>query len=97
MTTAESNAYPESSQATTALVLGILGLICCQPLGIIAWVLANKELEGIRSGLRNPDNQGMATAARVLGIIGAVFLALGILFGLAFFLGLIATNRSVLP
>jgi TRAP-type C4-dicarboxylate transport system permease small subunit len=75
----ESTAYPEASQASTALVLSIIGLVCCQVLGIVAWVMANNELEGIKSGTRNPTNEGTANAARIIGIVGTVLLALGIL------------------
>jgi TRAP-type C4-dicarboxylate transport system permease small subunit len=75
----ESAAYPEASQASTALVLSIIGLVCCQVLGIVAWVMANNELEGIKSGTRNPINEGTANAARIIGIVGTVLLALGIL------------------
>ncbi|HSK07590.1 MAG TPA: DUF4190 domain-containing protein [Acidimicrobiia bacterium] len=88
----ESNAYPEASQASTALVLSIIGLVCCQVLGIVAWVMANNELEGIKSGRRNPANEGTANAARIIGIVCTVLLALGILVAL-----LIVGGLLVLP
>lgn len=75
----ESVAYPEKSQATTALVLGIFGLICCGPLAIVCWIMANNEIAGIEAGLRSPSNQGTARAARVVGIIGTVLFVVGIL------------------
>ena len=50
----ESTAYPEASQASTALVLGIVGLVCCQILGIVAWIMANNELEAIKEGPPQP-------------------------------------------
>ena len=83
----ESTAYPEASQASTALVLGIVGLVCCQVLGIVAWIMANNELEGIKAGRRNPQNEGTATAARIIGIIATVLLGLGII---ALIIGIIA-------
>lgn len=73
-------AYPEQSQATTILVLGILGLICCAPLGIAAWIMGNKELQAIDAGLRNPENRGTANAGRIIGIIATALLVLGVLF-----------------
>jgi len=75
----ETPAYPEASQATTALVLGILGIICCPILGIVAWIMANNELEGIKSGRRNPTNEGTANASRILGIVGTVLIGISII------------------
>jgi len=84
----ESTPYPEASQASTALVLSIIGLICCQVLGIVAWVMANNELEGIKAGRRNPANEGTASAARVIGIVCTVLLGIGILVAILAFAGL---------
>jgi hypothetical protein len=84
----ESTPYPEASQASTALVLSIVGLVCCQVLGVVAWVMANNELEGIKAGRRNPANEGTASAARIIGIVGTVLLGLGILAAILLFAGL---------
>ncbi|MGH8915710.1 MAG: DUF4190 domain-containing protein [Acidimicrobiia bacterium] len=78
----ETPAYPEASQATTALVLGILGIVCCGILAIPAWIMANNELEGIKAGRRNPSNEGVANASRILGIVGTVLLGIGIVIGI---------------
>jgi ABC-type Fe3+ transport system permease subunit len=67
--------YPEQSQATTALVLGILGIVCCGLLGIAAWVMDNNELQAIASGRRDPANEGTVKAARVVGIVATVLIA----------------------
>lgn len=91
----ESPAYSETSQASTALVLGILGIICCQPLGIAAWVMANNELEAIRSGMRNPANEGTANAARILGIIGTVLVAVGVIAGILLVSGVLVTRVDI--
>ena len=64
--------YPEDSQATTVLVLGILSLVLCQVLGPFAWVMGNNELAGIDAGRRPPQNRGTAQAGRILGIISTV-------------------------
>jgi len=82
---AQSGAYPEASQATTALVLGILGLIICGVLAPFAWSMGNKELAAIDEGRRPPENRGTANAGRILGIVGTVLLALGILVFLLIF------------
>lgn len=84
----ESGAYPEASQATTILVLGIIGIILCQVLGPIAWVMGNNELAAIDAGRRTPENRGTANAGRILGIIGTVLLTLSILAVIFLFVGL---------
>jgi hypothetical protein len=90
MTFPQAGAYPEESQATTILVLGILSLICsCLPLGIAAWVMGNRELQAIDSGRRNPDNRGTANAGRIIGIVATVLGLMGFIVLFAFlFLGL---------
>jgi uncharacterized membrane protein len=75
----ETTPYPESSQASTALVLSIVGLVCCQVLGIVAWIMANNELQAIKAGRRNPANEGTASAARIIGIVATVLLGIGII------------------
>ena len=80
--------YPENSQATTALVLAILGFVICWILPPFAWVMGNNELKGIAAGRRDPSGKGIANAAKIMGIIGTVFLAIGVgLFLLVFVVG----------
>ncbi len=83
----ESGAYPEASQATTILVLGIIGVVLCQFLGPVAWIMGNNELQAIDAGRRAPENRGTANAGRILGIISTVLLALGILALIFLFVG----------
>jgi hypothetical protein len=85
--------YPEDSQATTVLVLGILSLVVCQILGPIAWVMGNKELAGIDAGRRPPQNRGTAQAGRILGIISTVLMIIGVVFLFIFLvIGLVAST-----
>lgn len=88
----ESGAFPESSQATTALVLGILGIVICGILAPIAWSMGNKELEAIDAGRRPPQNRGTANAGRILGIIGTVLLGIGILAIILAFVGVFSLS-----
>lgn len=72
-------AYPENSQATTALVLSILGVLCCGILGVVGLVMANTEKQAIAAGRRDPANQGMAQAAFIIGIVGVALWVLGLI------------------
>ncbi|MEN8112781.1 MAG: DUF4190 domain-containing protein [Actinomycetota bacterium] len=80
--------YQEDSQATTILVLGIIGLVMCQVLGPFAWIMGNKEIAAIDAGLRAPQNRGTAQAGKVLGIIATVLLIIGIV-GFVLFIALV--------
>lgn len=77
--------YPEPSQATTALVLGILGIVICQVLGPFAWSMGQKEMQAIDAGRRPPENRGTANAAKILGIVGTVLLGIAIIGLILFF------------
>jgi hypothetical protein len=82
-----SGSYPEASQATTVLVLGIIAIVICQFLGPVAWVMGNNELAAIDSGRRAPENRGTANAGRILGIISTVLLAIGVILLVLLILG----------
>jgi len=72
---------PQSkSNATTALILGIVSVVCCQILGPIAWYLGNKELQAIKAGAAPITGEGSAKAGMILGIIGTILFALSILW-----------------
>lgn len=86
----DPNRFPEASQATTILVLGILGLILCQVLAPVAWVMGNNELEAIDAGRRPSENRGTANAGRILGIVGTVLLAIGVVVLILILFGAIA-------
>jgi uncharacterized membrane protein YjgN (DUF898 family) len=86
--------YPEASQATTILVLGILGIIICGILAPFAWSMGNKELAAIDAGLRPPENRGTANAGRIMGIIGTVLLGIGIVVGIVVLVLVVAVGTS---
>jgi TRAP-type C4-dicarboxylate transport system permease small subunit len=74
----------QSSKATMALVLGVLGIICCGLLAPVAWYMANDELKSIDAGRIADSNRGMAQVAKILGIIGTILLGLAILWVVLF-------------
>jgi cellobiose-specific phosphotransferase system component IIC len=69
-----------SSQAVTALILGILGILCCQLLAPIAWYLGNQELRSIKEGRSAAAGQGFASAGKIMGIIGTVLFVLSLIW-----------------
>lgn len=74
-----AGAYPqEHPSGTTILVLGILGLLLCAPLGIVAWVMGNNAMKEAQAQGIEYSNAGTIKAGRILGIIATVLLILGI-------------------
>lgn len=69
-------------RATLVLVLGILGLILCQPLGIAAWLMGNTDLKQMAAGTMDPSGKDTTNIGRILGIIACVLLILGIVVGI---------------
>lgn len=65
-------------RADLVLVLGILSLFLCGPLGIVAWLLANSELRQMRAGLASCERVRSLKAGRVLGIIGAALFLISV-------------------
>lgn len=60
------------------LTFGILGVLCCMPFGIVAWVMGAADLKEIRAGRMDPSGQGMTQAGMIIGMIWTVLA--GILF-----------------
>ena len=70
-----------NKKAIWALVLGILGLLCCGILGIPALILGKQAQKEIDTSGGMQTGRGMATAGFILGIIACVLLVVtGILF-----------------
>ncbi|MEO6790107.1 MAG: DUF4190 domain-containing protein [Ornithinibacter sp.] len=64
----------------TILVLGILSLVCCSPLGIAAFIMGNTALKEIDADPARYSNRQLVVIGRILGIIGMVLLVLSILW-----------------
>ncbi|MDX6326855.1 MAG: hypothetical protein QOK15_3209 [Nocardioidaceae bacterium] len=67
-------------RAVTALVLGILGVVCCSILAPFAWAIGKKAVNEIDASGGRYGGRGQAQAGYILGIIGTVLLILGLLF-----------------
>ncbi|HWV99510.1 MAG TPA: hypothetical protein VNZ64_07420 [Candidatus Acidoferrum sp.] len=68
---------------TLILVFGILSLVICAPLGIVAWVMGTGDLKQMDSGAMDPSGRSLTNAGRICGIIGTILLVLGVLFAFA--------------
>jgi hypothetical protein len=82
---------PQASGAVLSLVLGILSIVMCPLCGPFAWVMGRKAEQEARESAGRLSGGGVATAGKILGIIGSVFLVLMILA----FVVLFAAGSSV--
>jgi hypothetical protein len=68
---------PGSGKATTSLVTGIIGILCCGLLGIVALVTGKQATtEAAAAGYPQPGN---AKAGIILGWIGIALMVVGLL------------------
>lgn len=93
---------PNHPSATTAMVLGIIGLAGIATCGGItlvlspfAWVTGARALREIRANPGTYGGEGSASAGRIMGIIGTVLLILGIIATVAFFAWVITYDTSL--
>lgn len=77
--------YQEEHRGTMILIFGILGLVVCGLFAPIAWIMGSADLAKMRSGTMDNLGYGSTQAGYVLGIIGTVFIVLGLLFFCVFF------------
>jgi len=83
---------PPHPQSVTAMVLGIVGLLCCGVASPFALWLGKKSMTEIDASGGQLGGRGQAQAGFIMGIIGSVFLAIALIaFGLPFVIGLGST------
>ena len=86
---------PEHPQASTVLILGILGISVCQVCAPFAWVVGSRVRKEIDANPAQYGGRSQVQIGYVLGIVGSALLGFGILFGLAYIvliLGLVASS-----
>jgi len=69
------------------LTFGIIGVACCFPFGIAAWVMGNSDIKSIDSGVMDPSGRSMTNGGKICGIISVIITVLGC--GLQFALSLL--------
>jgi len=87
-------------RGTMILVFGILGLVVCMPLGIVAWVMGSGDLKKMDAGLMDPEGRGITQAGKIIGMVATILAIVGIaLWFLLVFLAIavpIAANSASL-
>jgi DNA-directed RNA polymerase subunit RPC12/RpoP len=64
-----SNDHLQPHRGAMILTFGILSLFICQIFGIVAWVLANNDLQEIEAGRMDPEGEGLTKAGKIIGIV----------------------------
>jgi uncharacterized membrane protein YjgN (DUF898 family) len=70
---------PDHPKATTALVLGILGIVICGLVAPFAWKVGRDTVREIDASQGRLGGRGSAQAGYILGVVGTVLLGLGLL------------------
>ena len=84
---------PNHPQATTTLVLGILGLVVCGLIGPFAWSMGNRVVREIDASGGRWGGRSEANVGRILGIVSTVLLFGGLLLViLVFVFGAVVTT-----
>jgi hypothetical protein len=81
-------------RAVLALILGIVGVTVCYIGGPFALVISNTALKEIDASGGTIGGRGMVQAGKILGIIGTIFLALGLIVGIIVTIASFATSNS---
>ena len=87
----------QDHRGTLILVLGILSLIICQPLGIASWLMGNGDLRAMDAGTMDPEGRGLTQVGKILGIVSITIFAIGLVVGVlvVLFFGLFAAGSPV--
>lgn len=75
---------PDHPQATTVLILGIVGMMFCQVCAPFAWVMGRRTLNEIDASGGTVGGRSNVMVGYILGIIGSVLLILGLLAVVAY-------------
>ena len=89
-----SESYMRPHRGATVLVLGILGIVVCFILGIIAWIMGNTDLSAMRAGTMDPSGEGLTQAGRICGIISVALGVLGFCLGIVWIIFVIALGAA---
>ena len=73
-------------RGTTVLVLGILGLVGCIPLGIAAWVMGNNDLREMLAGRMDRSGEGTTKVGKLCGMISVILTCCWVVLILILFL-----------
>jgi len=75
-------------------VLGIVGIILCSIAAPFAWVLGKRAEEAVAANPGRYSGKDMATAGKILGIIGTVLIGVAIVVVIVIVIAAVAGGSS---
>jgi hypothetical protein len=84
-------ARPNAPHAVLAFVLGIVGVAACSVCAPFAWYFGRQAEEAVDASGGMLDGRSFATAGKILGIVGTVFLVLTVV-GLIVWVAVVAST-----
>jgi hypothetical protein len=73
-------------RGTLILILGILGITFCAPLGIAAWIMGSGDIKEMDAGKMDASGKSLTNAGKVCGIIGTVVTIIAVIFAMLGFM-----------
>jgi hypothetical protein len=64
------------------LTLSILGLVCCWPFSVAAWVMAAEDLRAMKQGAMDRGGEGLTQAGMIIAIVNVAILVFAVLAGI---------------
>ncbi len=64
-----SGAFGRPHRGGMVLTFGIIGILCCMPFGIAAWVMGASDLSEIRAGRMDPSGESTTRVGMILGMV----------------------------
>jgi hypothetical protein len=79
--------YDEPHRGGMMLALGIISLVVCPVVGIVAWIMASGDLRAMEEGRMDPEGKQFTQVGKILGIVGTILFALQMGFLLLYLVG----------
>lgn len=92
--TGPPNWAPDHPQATTVLLLGILGIAICQVCAPFAWVIGSRVRKEIDANPAQYGGRSQVQIGYVLGIVGSALLAFYVLAFVAYIVIIVGVVAS---
>lgn len=80
-----SGSFARPHRGGLILTFGIVGILCCMPFGIAAWVMGASDLSEIRAGRMDPSGESTTRVGMILGIVSVGFAILWLLLNIVVF------------